>query len=84
MNRIYEGYLDDLISKNQNSDPFYTGPEENKITKKERVISEEIDIDKVDSIIEKLSNMFMVNYGSGIQNMTSLDEILCLSGLKTS
>ena len=82
--KIDEGYLDDLISKNQNSDPFYTGPEENKITQKERVISEEIDVDKVDSIIEKLSNMFMVNYGSGIQNMTSLDEILSLSGLKKS
>ena len=78
--KLYEGYLDDL----KNLDPFYTGSEENKIIKKERIISEEIDVDKVDSIIEKLSNMFIFYYGFGIQNMTSLDEILALSKLKKS
>jgi len=82
--KIYEGYLDDLTGRDQNSDPFYTGPEENKIPKKTRAISEEIDVDKVDSIIEKLSNMFIVHYGFEILNMTSLDEILSLSGLKKS
>jgi hypothetical protein len=91
--RIYEGYLDDLTNSkkyledaigSKNSDPFYTGPEERAIQKKERVVSEEIDVDKVDAIIEKLANMFIVNYGFGIQNMTSLDEILAISKLKKS
>lgn len=81
--KFYEGYLDDL-NGGTTRDPFYTGAEENKIIKKERIISEEIDVDKVDSIIEKLSNMFIVYYGFGIQNMTSLDEILALSKLKQS
>jgi len=89
--RIYEGYLDDLTNSkkyledtigSKNSDPFYTGPEEKAIQKKERVVSEEIDVDKVDAIIEKLANMFIVNYGFGIQNMSSLDEILSISRLK--
>jgi hypothetical protein len=73
--------LEDAIGS-KNSDPFYTGPEEKAIQKKERVVSEEIDVDKVDAIIEKLANMFIVNYGFGIQNMTSLDEILSISRLK--
>jgi len=79
--RIYEGYLDDLVG---DSDPFNTGPEEKEIQKKKRVIPEEIDIKKVDSIIEKLANMFIVYYGFTIQNMSSLDEILALSRLKKS
>lgn len=42
----------------------------------------DMDKDKVDSAIEKLANTFHVYYGHGIRNMSSLDEVLKLVGLK--
>lgn len=42
----------------------------------------DMDKDRVDSVIEKLANTFHVYYSHGLRNMSSLDEVLNLVGLK--